>query len=247
METTNTTESTTTFISLLIGAVVSLSTAGRANDRVIANEILNLDSDAGVISKINVLHRNWMNARTYANTQAAITGVEYEGAPVAPEYLLTFTQKLMNKCCTNAKKLHDAQQAKDNDTEEGFHHGYDEAADLTVEYDIPVFDRKHLAEVLLSDRDQLQYLQTILLKRMNYLGPQPPIALYQNSAKNEETGEYEVVSYCNDVESIYSHLDEQRIKMQEMQEQSEVEADVEIETFVQRRQEVASIRSRATA
>lgn len=224
------------FTTLMLGALIRLSESNKPNTKRLANVVMNLDSDAPIIQKIDKVHTKYARAKQYAQTMEAVTGEKYDGAPVAPEFFLTFVQQLMNTCCGVAKRLHEAQFAKQDDDAANFHHGYDTAADIANEAEMPIIDKSHLPEILLADRDQCQALQTHLLGKMSYLTEQNPIALYQNTAKNEETGQYEVVSYCNNVDDIYAHLDEVRLKMQELNEQAEATASASLGQFALDRQ-----------
>jgi len=224
------------FTTLMLGALVRLSESSRSNTRRLANVVLNLDSDAPIIQKIDVVHTKYARAKQYAQNMEAATGQKYDGAPVAPEFFLTFVQQLMNTCCSVAKRLHASQLSKQADDAANFHHGYDTAADIAEEAEMPIVDMSHLPEILLADRDQCQRLQTHLLGKMPYITEQNPIALYQNTAKNEDTGQYEVVSYCNNVNDIYAHLEEVRLKMQELNEQADATANASLGQFAIDRQ-----------
>ena len=224
------------FTTLMLGALIRLSESSKPNTKRLANAVMNLDSDAPIIQKIDVLHTKYARAKQIAQNMEAVTGVKYDGAPIAPEFFLTFVQQLMNTCCGVAKRLHESQLSKQADDAANFHHGYDTAADIAEEAEMPVIDMSHLPEILLADRDQCQRLQTHLLGKMSYLTDQNPIALYQNTAKNEETGQYEVVSYCNNVDDIYAHLEEVRIKMQELNEQADATANASLGQFAIDRQ-----------
>ena len=224
------------FTTLMLGALIRLSESSKPNTKRLANAVMNLDSDAPIIQKIDVLHTKYARAKQIAQNMEAVTGVKYDGAPIAPEFFLTFVQQLMNTCCGVAKRLHESQLSKQADDAANFHHGYDTAADIAEEAEMPIIDMSHLPEILLADRDQCQRLQTHLLGKMSYLTDQNPIALYQNTAKNEETGQYEVVSYCNNVDDIYAHLEEVRIKMQELNEQADATANASLGQFAIDRQ-----------
>lgn len=228
------------FTTLMLGALIRLSESSKPNTKRLANVVMNLDSDAPIIQKIDMIHTKYANAKQYAQTMEAVTGEKYDGAPVAPEFFLTFVQQLMNTCCGVAKRLHEAQYAKQDDDAANFFHGYDAAADIAEEAEMPIIDKSHLPEILLADRDQCQALQTRLLSKMSYLTEQNPIALYQNTAKNEETGQYEVVSYCNNVNDIYAHLNEVRLKMQELNEQADATASANLGQFAVTRQAMVS-------
>jgi hypothetical protein len=228
------------FTTLMLGALIRLSESSKPNTKRLANVVMNLDSDAPIIQKIDMIHTKYANAKQYAQTMEAVTGEKYDGAPVAPEFFLTFVQQLMNTCCGVAKRLHEAQYAKQDDDAANFFHGYDAAADIAEEAEMPIIDKSHLPDILLADRDQCQALQTRLLSKMSYLTEQNPIALYQNTAKNEETGQYEVVSYCNNVNDIYAHLNEVRLKMQELNEQADATASASLGQFAVNRQAMVS-------
>ena len=138
--------------------------------------------------RIGDAYENLVQQRLDASAEELETGVRGKDPVVAPEYFLTFCQRVMNSIMWKARALDRqiANQEKfDSDTSGGT--GQDFGNDLCETYGIPTVDRKGLAKIVEQDFERLQSIHSeIQTDTADYLDDITPFAYFVENAIDDE-------------------------------------------------------------
>lgn len=183
--------------STLIDYVLTDMESKRNIDSTVAKGVQKIKEDVAHY-RIGEYYEDLVQQRIDASDKERDTGVRGKDPEVAPEYILTFCQRVMNSIMWKARALDRQitnQEKFDNDTSGGT--GQDFGDDLCEVYGIPAVDRKGLAEIVANDFARLQSIHSeIQTDTDEYLDDITPFAYFVENAVDDE-GEWSVSATAN--------------------------------------------------
>lgn len=182
--------------------IILTDMTGKSNiDASVANYVQGL-ADEVAHYRIADAYEDFVSTRQSAIDQEKVTGVRGPDPIVAPEYMLTFTQRVMNMVMWKARRLHDSivnQESFDNDTSGGT--GQDFANDLCEEFGIDPVDTDGLAELVKSDYERLASIHSEICSDCSaYLDNVAEFGYFVENAPDED-GIWQEIGRASDYDS----------------------------------------------
>lgn len=194
-------------MSTLIDIVLTDMTSKSNIDATVANYVQSL-ADEVPHYRIADAYEDFIAQRIAASDQEKLTGVRGDDPVVAPEYMLTFTQRVMNMIMWKARRLKDSiakQESFDSDTSGGT--GQDFGNDLCEEFGIAPVDANGLAELVANDYASLQSIHSEIAKDCNsYLDNVAEFGYFVENAPDDD-GVWHEIGRASDYDTAIDLVD----------------------------------------
>lgn len=201
----------------LIDAVLTDMGSKSNYDAPVARYIQSLTDEAPDM-RVADAYEDFHTQRLEAVESEKLNGVRGKDPIIAPEYMMSFIQHVMNNIMWKSRRLRnsiDNQAEFDNRTSGGT--GQDYANDLCEEMGIAPVDFDGLVQLVNDDFAKLQFIHSEITKDCSsYLDDVPAFAYFVENAPDDD-GVWHEVARLESFDDALSHIEEVAVKLREQQ------------------------------
>lgn len=187
--------------SFIDNAITEMS-EGSSRDAQIAKIVQEANAPQAA-NRIALTYVQLSNERKQNRIDAVAAGTPQIEMDIKPEHLLSFVQKVMNKCCWNARRI------VNSSLDEDFANGLDFSQPIAEQKANLESSSMKLVETTLDDDFRtMTELHSWLCGRMNYMQDLDPLFLFAQKEKDEETEEWVATHELLEWREVFNALEE---------------------------------------